>query len=314
MQVIGALLRYSRLLILAGLMVALTFASPVFLTSSNLMNVVRQTALLAILGFAMTLAILTGGIDLSIGSSLALSSCLAAPLLKEMPSMLPGILLCLLVSTTVGLINGVIVAKVKLPPFIATYGMNWVTRGLTVVYMGGNIVYGFPKSFRFFGAGHVRGIPTPIVAMAVVFALLYILLRRTTLGRNIYAVGASKEATYLSGVDTDRVIVSVYALNGLLVGVAAMLYISRLNAAEASIGESFPLEAIAATLVGGTPFTGGEGGISNTLVGALILTLLANGMNLLGVSSLSQSAVFGGIIIFAIMLEQLSKRLAVANA
>ena len=187
--------------------------------------------------------------------------------------------------------------------------MNWMTRGLALVFMGGNIVYGFPKSFRFLGAGYMLGIPTPIWVMAIVFALLYVLLHKTKMGRNIYATGANREAAFLSGVKTGNVIIGLYTLAGFLVGLGALMYISRLNAAEPGIGESFALEAIAATLIGGTPFTGGEGGISRTLTGAFILTLLSNGMNLLGVSSLWQSAAFGGVIIFAIMLERLSKRL-----
>lgn len=302
-------LKYSRLLIIAALFVGLTLASPVFLTSANMINVVRQTALLAVLGFAMTLVILVGGIDLSVGSVLALSSCLAASYLKEPGTIALGTLICLGVASLCGFLNGVMVARIKLPPFIATYGMNWMTRGLALVFMGGNIVYGFPKSFRFLGAGYMLGIPTPIWVMAIVFALLYVLLHKTRMGRNIYATGANREAAFLSGVKTGNVIIGLYTLAGFLVGLGALMYISRLNAAEPGIGESFALEAIAATLIGGTPFTGGEGGISRTLTGAFILTLLSNGMNLLGVSSLWQSAAFGGVIIFAIMLERLSKRL-----
>lgn len=302
-------LKYSRLLIIAALFVGLTLATPVFLTSANLINVVRQTALLAVLGFAMTLVILVGGIDLSIGSVLALSSCLAATYLKEPRTIALGTVICLGVASLCGFLNGLMVAKIKLPPFIATYGMNWMTRGLALVYMGGNIVYGFPQSFRFLGAGYMLGIPTPIWVMAIVFALLYVLLHMTRIGRNIYATGANRQAAFLCGVNTDRVTIQLYTLAGFLVGLGALMYISRLNAAEPGIGESFALEAIAATLIGGTPFTGGEGGIARTLTGAFILTLLSNGMNLLGVSSLWQSAAFGGVIIFAIMLERLGKRL-----
>lgn len=309
MRLAAQILKYSRLLIIAALFVGLTLASPVFLTGSNLINVVRQTALLAVLGFAMTLVILVGGIDLSIGSVLALSSCLAASYLKEPSTIVIGTIICLGVASACGFLNGLMVAKIKLPPFIATYGMSWMTRGLALVFMGGNIVYGFPKTFRFLGAGYMLGVPTPIWVMAIAFTVLYVVLHMTKVGRNVYATGANKEAAFLSGVKTDSVVIGLYTMAGFLVGLGALMYISRLNAAEPGIGESFALEAIAATLIGGTPFTGGEGGISRTLTGAFILTLLSNGMNLLGVSSLWQSAAFGSVIIFAIMLERISKKL-----
>ncbi len=309
MRIAAQILKYSRLVIIALLFVGLTITSPVFLTSTNLINVVRQTALLAVLGFAMTLVILVNGIDLSVGSVLALSSCLAAGYLKEPGTIAIGVAICLGVASFCGLLNGLMVAKVKLPPFIATYGMSWMTRGLALVFMGGNIVYGFPKTFRFLGAGYMLGIPTPIWVMATVYGLMYVILHKTKAGRNIYATGANREAAFLSGVKTDNVIIGLYTFAGFLVGLGALMYISRLNAAEPGIGESFAIEAIAATLIGGTPFTGGEGGISRTLMGAFILTLLSNGMNLLGISSLWQSAVFGSVIILAIMLERISKKL-----
>ena len=165
MRIAAQILKYSRLVIIALLFVGLTITSPVFLTSTNLINVVRQTALLAVLGFAMTLVILVNGIDLSVGSVLALSSCLAAGYLKEPGTIAIGVAICLGVASFCGLLNGLMVAKVKLPPFIATYGMSWMTRGLALVFMGGNIVYGFPKTFRFLGAGYMLGIPTPIWVM-----------------------------------------------------------------------------------------------------------------------------------------------------
>ncbi|HHY48032.1 MAG TPA: ABC transporter permease [Firmicutes bacterium] len=307
------LLGNTRLLIALAIVIALTFMSPVFLTKDNLLNVLRQMALLVILSIGMTMAIITGGIDLSIGSVLALSSCLAASFLKRGDSMWPGVMVAFAIGGAAGLLNGIMIAKVKLPPFIATYGMGWITRGIAYVYMGGNIIYGFRPQFRFLGAGYLMGIPMPIIVMACVFTAFYIFLHRTVYGRNIYAVGCNEAATRLSGVRTDRVIIMVYTLNGLLVALAGLLYIARLNAAEPVIGESFPLEAIAATLVGGTPFTGGEGGITGTLFGAFILTLLSNGMNLLGVSSLWQSAVLGSVIVLAILAEEVSKLLTGAG-
>ncbi len=300
------ILRYSRVLLLIALAVALTLASPAFATRENLMNVVRQAALLTMLGMGMTMVIITGGIDLSVGSVLALTSCLAAGLIKSHQTAMWGVLLALGVGLMCGLLNGLMVAKVKLPPFVATYGLQWVARGIAYIFMSGRIIYGFGRGFRFLATGYLAGIPMPVVFMVAIYILFFFLMHYTTFGRSVYAVGSNRKAAELSGLKVDRTIISVYALNGLLVAFVGLLFISRLNAAEPQIGETFALEAIAATLIGGTPFSGGEGGVTRTLIGALILSLLSNGMNLLGVSSFWQPTVLGATIVLAILVEKLA--------
>ncbi|NPV70571.1 MAG: ABC transporter permease [Firmicutes bacterium] len=301
--------KWSRVFVFAAVFLLLAVASPYFLTRENLLNVVRQAALLTMLGIGQTMVIVTGGIDLSVGSVLALSSCVAAEPIKNMTTIWPGVGLALLIGLLCGTLNGALVAHVNLPPFVATYGLQWVARGAVLVYMAGHITYGFGPAFRFLGAGHVLGAPMPVVFMVTVFALAWFFMHRTTWGRNVYAVGANRAAADISGVRSARLVQSVYMINGLIVAFVGLLYISRLNAAEPVIGESFALESIAATLVGGTPFTGGEGGVANTVIGALILALMSNGMNLLGVSQFWQPTVLGAVIVLAIILDRVSKNL-----
>jgi ribose transport system permease protein len=263
----------------------------------NFINILRQAAILNLLGIGMTLVILTGGIDLSNGAVLALSSCVSAFYLKGEGSMAIGIAIALGVGLACGLINGWMVAKVFIPPFIITYAMMFFARGLAYIVLKGKIIYGFSKPFRFLGAGYLVMIPMPIVLSAVILLLFYFLLRYTSFGADLYALGSDEESSRLSGIKTQNRIICVYALSGLLSSFAGIVYMSRLNAAEPVIGESFPLDAIAAVVIGGTRLEGGEGGVIGTVIGALIITVIINGMNLLGIPSLLQSFILGGIIL-----------------
>ena len=287
----------SRLVLLFALCLLLSLLAPHFLRTENLLNIVRQAAILNILGIGMTVVILTGGIDLSNGAVLALSSCVSAIYLKEGGSIPVGILISLGIGLACGLINGWMVARVLIPPFVITYAMMFFARGLAYIVLKGKIMYGFSKTFRFLGAGYLFSVPTPIVLSGLILLIFYFLLRYTPFGADLYAVGSDEESSRLSGIKTRNRILWVYALSGLLSAFAGIIYTSRLNAAEPVIGESFPLDAIAAVVLGGTLLEGGEGTVMGTMVGALIITVIINGMNLLGIPSLLQSFALGCIIL-----------------
>jgi ribose transport system permease protein len=298
----------SRLFVLVLLCIALTAASPVFLTGTNALNVLRVASLLVILGIGQTFVILTAGIDLSIGSVLTISSVIAALGLKAGMPLPLALASGLVVGAALGFLNGLMVAVVKLPPFIATYGMLWVAAGFAVVLLKGHVIYGFEEDFRFLGVGNLMGVPMPIVIMVALWVPAYLLLRRTTFGRSLYAVGANQEAARLSGVKKDRILILAYTLSGFLAAAAGLVYVARLNASEAGIGANMLLPAIAAVVIGGTSLFGGEGGIVGTLIGALIMTIVQNGMNLLGVESVWQGVVLGALIVVAVLLDQWARK------
>jgi ribose transport system permease protein len=298
----------SRLFVLILLCIVLTAASPVFLTGTNTLNVLRVASLLVILAIGETIVILTSGIDLSIGSVLTLSSVVAALALKGGIPLPLALAVGLTVGAALGFLNGLMVAAVKLPPFIATYGMLWVASGFAVVLLKGQVIYGFEENFRFLGVGHLLRIPMPIIIMAALWIPAYLLLRRTTFGRSLYAVGANQEAARLSGVKKDQTLILAYTLSGFLAAAAGLVYVARLNASEASIGTNMLLPAIAAVVIGGTSLFGGEGGIVGTLIGALIMTIVQNGMNLLGVESVWQGVVLGALIVVAVLLDQWARK------
>lgn len=304
------LIPYSRILILLVLCALISFFSPHFLQASNIINILRQAAILNILGVGMTVVIITGGIDLSNGAVLALSSCTAAILLKDAGLPMPiGIIAAVIIGCGCGLINGTMVAKVSIPPFVITYAMMFFTRGLAFLLLQGKIIYGFTPEFRFIGTGYVWGVPMPIIISAVVTIIFIFMQKYTPFGSEIYAVGADEEASMLSGIRTKSVVIRVYILSGILSALAGIVYMARLNASEPVIGEAFPLDAIAAVLIGGTPLSGGEGGVGGTVIGALVITIIINAMNLLGISSLLQTFVLGALIIIMISVQIHTHRL-----
>lgn len=301
--------RLSRVATIILLLVALSVISPAFLSAQNLTNVLRQASLLFLLAAGLTVVILTAGIDLSIGSVLALSASVAANFIQQ-GWVWGGSLIGLLIGAACGLLNGLMVALIGLPAFIATYGMLWVAAGFAQVFMKGEIISGFPTSFRLLGAGHLLGIPVPILVMAAVLAAVAFTLRRTSFGRYVYAIGANREAARLSGINIRGNLLLVYSLSGLVSAFAGLVYVSRINAVESTIGEHLLLPALAAVCIGGTSLFGGEGGIEGTLVGALIMTLVTNGMNLLNVSPYWQSFVMGAIVVLAVAIDQLGSEKA----
>jgi ribose transport system permease protein len=285
--------------------VLLAALSPHFFTWTNLINVLRQASLQFLLSAGLTLCILTAGIDLSVGAVLGLSACLAAALIAG-GHLWWGMLAAPAVGAACGLGNGVMVAYARLPAFIATYGMLWIAHGLAYVFMKGQVIHGFPQGFRFVGAGFVGPIPAPILAALLVLMALHGMLHYTRLGRAIYAIGGNPRAARLSGMPVQRYLAVVYGLSGLLAAFAGLVVIARVNAADSGTGEDLLLPAIAAVVLGGTSLFGGSGGIAGTAIGSLILAVVVNGMNLLGVKTFWQAFVMGTIVIVSVLADQLA--------
>jgi ribose transport system permease protein len=296
-----------RLLAALLICIALAILSGSFLTIGNILNVLRQTSLLFFIASGLTLVVLTGGLDLSVGANVALSACLAGTLMHQTGSTALGVLVALGCGGLIGLLNGLMVTALRIPSFIATYGMLWVLNGLAYWYMAGEIVHGFPPGFRQIGSGYLLGLPTPVYLLLVFLAIGTIFAQRTIWGQEIYAIGANPVAARLSGIPLTRRLLLVYAVSGTMAGLASVIFLARLNSAEADIGESLTLPAIAAVLIGGTSLFGGVGTIFGTFVGALILTLVLNGMNLLSVNASWQPLVTGLIVILAVWLDMATR-------
>ncbi|MFB1049879.1 ribose ABC transporter permease [Paraliobacillus sp. JSM ZJ581] len=281
-----------------------------FLTLNNILNLLRQISVNALIAFGMTFVILTAGIDLSVGSILALGSALTAGLLSSAMDPLLAIFLGLLIGLVLGAINGIIITKGKVAPFIATLATMTIYRGATLVYTDGRPITGLSDSFTFemIGKGYVFGIPFPAIVMIIMFLILYFVLKKTVFGRKVYAIGGNEEASILSGIKADRVKIWVYSLTGMLSVLAGIIITSRLNSAQPTAGASYELDAIAAVVIGGTSLTGGRGRIIGTLIGALIIGVIDNGLNLMNVSSFYQQIVKGGIILLAVLLDRSSNK------
>ncbi len=299
-----------RLLAAGLLCLALSITSDAFLTSNNILNVLRQASLLFFLASGLTLVILTGGLDLSVGANIGLSACMAATAIKATGSPVLGTLAGLATGLLIGLCNGLMVAKLRIPSFIATYGMLWVLHGVTYYYMAGESIHGFPPEFRQIGSGYFLGIPIPIYLMVVFLLAGTFFAQRTVWGQQIYAIGANPVAARLTGIPVDRRLILVYAFSGAMAGVASIVFLARLNSAEGDIGETMTLPAIAAVLIGGASLFGGVGSVFGTFIGALILTLVLNGMNLLAVNASWQPLVTGAIVIFAVWLDMYGRKKA----
>jgi ribose/xylose/arabinose/galactoside ABC-type transport system permease subunit len=286
----------------------LSILSPHFLSVSNLRNVLEQTAINAVVAVGMTFVVISGGIDLSVGSVVAFSGVLLASALAAGAPVPVAIAAGLAASALCGLANGLLVTRGRLPPFIATLGMMSVARGAALVFTEGRPVSGFEAGFRSLATERVLGLPAPVLVVAVSYVAAHLLLTRTRFGRYVYAIGGNEEATRLSGVAVRFHKTMVYALCGATSGLAAVLLTARLNSAQPIAGMMYELDAIAATVIGGTSLLGGSGSLGGTLVGALIMGVLRNGLNLLGVSSYLQQIVIGGVIIVAVLVDSLLKR------
>ncbi|KIL76670.1 ribose ABC transporter permease RbsC [Bacillus badius] len=294
------------LLGLVILILIVSILNPSFLAPLNILNLLRQVAINALIAYGMTFVILTGGIDLSVGSILALSSALMAGMIVSGIDPMLAILIGCLLGAIMGAINGLLITKGKMAPFIATLATMTVYRGLTLVYTDGNPITGLGDSYLFqlFGRGYFLGIPVPAVTMMLAFVVLWIILHKTPFGRQTYAIGGNEKAAWISGIKVSRVKVMIYSLAGLLAALAGAILTSRLNSAQPTAGTSYELDAIAAVVLGGTSLSGGRGLIIGTLIGALIIGTLNNGLNLLGVSSFFQMVVKGIVIVIAVLIDR----------
>ncbi|WP_308655070.1 ribose ABC transporter permease [uncultured Anaerococcus sp.] len=288
------------------LIVFVSVLNPAFLQVNNLLNLMRQLIINGFIALGMTFVILTGGIDLSVGSTLALTSAIFAGLLQGgMPTIL-AILIALGLGLILGLLNGILITKGKLAPFIVTLATMTIFRGLTLVYMDGRPIAG-PKddfAFQFLGKGQFFGIPFQVILFIIAYLILWILLTKTSYGRKIYAVGGNEKASFISGIKIDKVKILVYVISALMAVLSGLVLTSRLNSAQPTAGSAYEMDAIAAVVLGGTSMTGGSGSLTGTLIGILILGVLNNGLNLLGVSSFYQQIVKGVVILIAVLIDR----------
>jgi ribose transport system permease protein len=300
--------QFGTLIGLAVLCAILWILTPYFLTVSNLLNIAEQTSINAIVAVGMTFVILSGGIDLSVGSIVALSGVVLGAALQDGQPLPVALLMAAAVGLACGLGNGALVSWGGLPPFIVTLGTMSIARGAALLFTEGRPVSGFEAGFRMLATGRLGFIPAPVIATIVVYAIAHFVLTRTTFGRYVYAIGGNEEATRLSGVAIRFHKTMIYGVSGLMSAVAAIILAARLNSAQPIAGMMYELDAIAATVIGGTSLMGGEGSLGGTLVGALIMGVLRNGLNLLGVSSFLQQIVIGGVIVVAVLLDTILKR------
>lgn len=304
----NVLVEQKSLITLLVLILIVSCLSDNFFTLNNIFNILQQTSINAIIAVGMTLVILTSGIDLTVGSIFALAGAVTASMIGADISPFIAICTALILSTILGAFSGVIIAKGKLQAFIATLVMMLILRGATLVYTKGSpISIGTNDNseiFEWIAFGRVFGIPVPIIIMLVVFAAAWYLLKYTRLGRYIYALGGNESATQLSGINVDKVKIIVYAMSGLLCAVASTIEVSRLSSAQPTAGTGYEMDAIAAVVLGGTSMSGGRGKIIGTLIGALILGFLNNGLNMLGVDAYYQMIVKGGVILLAVLVDK----------
>ncbi|UNM96820.1 ribose ABC transporter permease [Ignatzschineria rhizosphaerae] len=306
------LIDQKSLIALVVLIIGVSTLNENFFTLNNIFNILQQTSVNAIIAVGMTLVILTSGIDLSVGSVFALTGAVAASIIGQDMNPFIAVIAGLALGACIGFGSGVIIAKGKLQAFIATLVMMLIIRGATQVYTQGSPIglgmSDYAYMFEWIGFGRVFGIPMPIIIMAVVFIVAGYILKFTRLGRHIYAVGGNESATRLSGINVDRVKIIVYMISGLLCAIAAMIEVSRLSSAQPTAGMGYEMDAIAAVVLGGTSMAGGRGKIIGTLIGALILGFLNNGMNLLGVDAYYQMIVKGGVILLAVLIDNKTAR------
>ena len=301
----------SQLAALIGLIaicIVLTILSPHFLTLSNFFNISRQAAVITIIAIGETFVILTGGIDLSVGSLVTLTSCAMALVMINTNNIILGVLVGLAVGVGVGFINGCLVAKADLPPFIVTLGMLGIAQGMALVITFGRSMFGLPGTFKWIGQGSLFGIPAPLILVIILFVIFHIILTYNRLGRYILAVGGNEQATRLSGVNVDLIKMSAYVISGFMGAIGGIVLSARINSAHPAAGQGYELDAIAAAVIGGTSLMGGEGTIVGTLIGSFMMAVIRNGLNLLNVNSFWQQIVIGVVIIVAVWMDRMRKR------
>ncbi len=289
------------------MVILFSFFNAKFLTLGNIINILRQVSFNSILAMGMTMVIITGGVDLSVGSVLALSAVVTASLVKIDGGILPvpiAILIGLAIGTLCGLFNGIVITKGKLAPFITTMVMMTIARGAAQLFTKGRPVSGLDESFLFLGSGFILGIPVPIYILLIIVAISYFILNNTRLGRYIYAVGGNEQAAEASGIKVFRTKWFVYAFSGTMASLVGIILTARLNSAAPVLGSGYELDAIAAAVIGGTSMEGGRGKVIGTLIGALIIGTISNGLDILNVSAYWQQIIKGLIILVAVLLDK----------
>ena len=312
---------YGMALVFAGICVLFTiWTKGLFIRPDNIVNVLRQISINACIATGMTFVIITGGVDLSVGSVLAVVGIVTAKLLTRLPGLMP-VLPAIILSCLVGLmmggvmgsVNGFTITRFRVPPFVSTLAMMTAARGVAFLLSDGRPVWNLPLQFNFIGRGYVLDkvfgpwVPMPVVIMVVVMAIAHVILTRTQIGRYVYAVGGNEEAARLSGINVARVKMFAYSLSGVTAALGGIILISRLASGQPGAGESYELYAIAATVLGGTSMSGGKGTMVGTAIGALIMGVLNNGLNLAGVESYSQNVILGAVILGAVLIDRLRK-------
>lgn len=298
--------KFGSLLGLVILCAILTIASSDFLTLPNVMNILRQSAINCLISVGMLLALLTAGIDLSVGSVLALSMCVMGIASKAGINPFICILICIATGLLLGLLNGLMLTKLKLPhPFISTLGMQNIARGLALIITAASPISNFPKAIQYLGGASIGPVPVSIILVIIVFVIFSIFLNRTATGKHIYAVGGNLEAAKLSGINIDKTLILVYTLSGCMAALGGLVLTGRVNAVFPLAGLGYDTDAIAACIIGGASFSGGSGTVWGTMIGAMIMAVLRNGLNLLGVSSDMQTVVIGFVIIFSVYIDVL---------
>ena len=295
---------------LIALFVGLAIASPHFLTSTNLSSVVRQTAVINIMALGMTIIIVSGGIDLSVGAILAMGGLLGTMAMQDGASIPVGIAVGLATGLVWGLINGTLITRLRIAPFIVTLGTLGIARGLTLIISNGLPVHRIPPGFSFLGEGNLLGVPFVLWILVLCAGLTHFILEHTRMGRYAFAIGSNEDAAVYAGIPVAFHTTAVYAFGGMLTGLAGMIEASRLMTGQPTAGQGYELQAIAAVVIGGGSLHGGEGSVVGTLVGAFIMGLLANGSDLLGISPYLQQAIIGAVIILAVTVDELRKRRA----
>ncbi|GGG04002.1 hypothetical protein GCM10010916_21310 [Paenibacillus abyssi] len=293
-------------LILLGLF--FSFASSSFLQVNNLLNIALQTSIVAIVAIGQTYVIIKGGIDLSVGSIAALSGVIAAQMMTSGSPIWIAVIVGIVGGIVCGLLNGAIISYGNIPPFIATLGMMGIARGAVLVITDGTPVSGLPRSYGVLGGGTVFGIPMPVILMVIISIIMAVILSRSRFGRSVYAIGSNEKAAFLSGINVNKTKLGVYALSGMLAGIAGIILTSRLISAAPTAGQNYELDAIAAAVIGGASLSGGVGTIVGTLIGAFIMGILRNGLNLLGVSYYWQQIAIGIVIVGAVYIDTLRQK------
>ena len=294
--------------ILILMWIILAWLSPVFFTVNNILQITLQAAVMALIAAGQTFVILSGGIDLSVGSVFALSAMVAGKATEAEFPFLIVILAGLATGAATGLFNGLGVGALRLPPFVVTLGMLGIARGFALIINEGVPIFGLPEGLQYLGQGRVGGVvPVPTIIVLVVYVICYFILTRTRFGRFTYAIGSNQEATRLAGVRTSRVLIGIYVLCGVLTALAGLTEAGRLNSTQPAGGIALELDAIGAVVIGGTSLFGGEGNILATLMGALIIATIRNGLNLLGVYAFWQNVITGALIIAAVYLDHLRR-------